>query len=412
MTVQLALNLPTSAVDVSENKTSFGTDNHSKESGFSGQLDKKINQLNDQRKVPSKGEVDSKKVSENQGVSETVEAVDSKALPDVEERNKPTTVNVALELNSVEDVVLNSAAPVVETAQTVAANVVAGFESKELPHGKELPLVDQLKGDFQQDKSTDIVFDPLKDFNNNVVQAPVVLTDLRNQQKIKFNGSDLLASYAGKTNEFFNLAGVNEVQPSAKLFKNPGLLGTGDVNSLNQTTAQTPLSSINTTAGNVSQQQLLTPSLDSKPSLVLDTPVNSPKWANDFGQKVQWMVNQSVSGAQIRLNPQHLGPIEVRVQVQNDQATISFTAQHGATREAIDSALPRLREMLSDQQVALLDVNVSQHSFAEQQQKQLSDDSNTELANDNSASDLEDDIFTDDSTVSEPIYEGLFNKYA
>ncbi len=80
---------------------------------------------------------------------------------------------------------------------------------------------------------------------------------------------------------------------------------------------------------------------------------------DSFNQRIHWLVNQSVSGAEIRLNPQHMGPVEVRIQMQNDQATVSFTAQHAATKEAIDAALPRLREMLNEQNVNVVEMDVS-----------------------------------------------------
>ncbi len=147
-----------------------------------------------------------------------------------------------------------------------------------------------------------------------------------------------------------------------------------------------------------------------KPMLSLETPMSHSRWGQDFNQRVQWVIKQSMSGAQIRLNPQHMGPVEVRVQVNNDQTTISFTAQHGATREAIDAALPRLRDMLSQQDVNVVDVNVSQHSFAEQREQQAANgDANSE------------GLMTDEETVeslfeqeglAKPVYNGLFSGIA
>jgi Flagellar hook-length control protein len=80
--------------------------------------------------------------------------------------------------------------------------------------------------------------------------------------------------------------------------------------------------------------ELKAPLLTDKPVIQLNTPVNNASWGDSFNQRIHWLVNQSVSGAEIRLNPQHMGPVEVRIQMQNDQATVSFTAQHAATKEA------------------------------------------------------------------------------
>ena len=59
--------------------------------------------------------------------------------------------------------------------------------------------------------------------------------------------------------------------------------------------------------------------------------------------------------------------MEVRIQVQNEQASIQFSSAHGVVREALEAALPRLRDMFDASGVELVDVDVSGQSFAEQQ---------------------------------------------
>lgn len=106
------------------------------------------------------------------------------------------------------------------------------------------------------------------------------------------------------------------------------------------------------------------------PTTTVDTHLRQPGWDQALGERVLWAANQKFQGAEIKLNPAHLGPVEVRVQLHNDQAQISFTAQHATTRDALEAALPRLREMFSASGYNLVDVNVSQHSFAEQRHAQ------------------------------------------
>lgn len=103
------------------------------------------------------------------------------------------------------------------------------------------------------------------------------------------------------------------------------------------------------------------------PTTAIDVPLRQPGWDQALGDRVMWVVNQKFQGAEIKLNPPQLGPIEVRIQMHHDQAQVTFTAQHGAVRDALEAALPRLREMFAANGVGLGDVNVSQHSFAEQQ---------------------------------------------
>jgi flagellar hook-length control protein FliK len=105
------------------------------------------------------------------------------------------------------------------------------------------------------------------------------------------------------------------------------------------------------------------------PATTLDTPFRQPGWDQALSERVMWVANQRFQGAEIKLNPPQLGPIEVRVQLQHEQAHISFTAQHASVREALEAALPRLREMFTANGFNLVDVNVSEHSFAEQQRQ-------------------------------------------
>ncbi len=98
-------------------------------------------------------------------------------------------------------------------------------------------------------------------------------------------------------------------------------------------------------------------------------PLGQAGWDRALGEQVQWMVGNRLQGAEIRLNPAHLGPMEVRIQMQNDQANITFTAQHGVAREALEAAIPRLREMLGESGLQLNNVTVSDQSLAEQRRQ-------------------------------------------
>jgi flagellar hook-length control protein FliK len=95
--------------------------------------------------------------------------------------------------------------------------------------------------------------------------------------------------------------------------------------------------------------------------------VGSAEWGGAVGEKVVWMVNQSHQVAELHLNPPNLGPLEVRLTISNDQASALFVSHHSAVREAIETALPRLREMLADNGIMLGNVTVGSESFSQQQ---------------------------------------------
>ena len=95
---------------------------------------------------------------------------------------------------------------------------------------------------------------------------------------------------------------------------------------------------------------------------------NDPAWNKELGEKLIWMHKQSIPSVELRLNPEHLGPVLVKIDVSHDQANIAFTAQHLAVKEALEAAIPKLREMLGGQQLNLVDVNVSQQQSDQRQQ--------------------------------------------
>ncbi|MCF7972053.1 MAG: flagellar hook-length control protein FliK [Methylococcaceae bacterium] len=90
-------------------------------------------------------------------------------------------------------------------------------------------------------------------------------------------------------------------------------------------------------------------------------PFNHPEWKQEFNERIIWMHTKSIPSAELRLNPQNLGPISIQITIDKDkQASIVFNAQNAGVREAIETSIPKLREMLNAQQVNLAEVNVSQ----------------------------------------------------
>jgi flagellar hook-length control protein FliK len=105
-------------------------------------------------------------------------------------------------------------------------------------------------------------------------------------------------------------------------------------------------------------------------SPAITRPLTHPGWSKDLGEQIVWMNNKAIPAAEIKLNPAHLGPISVRIDVNQDQATIMFTAQHAEVKEAIEASIPKLREMLGTQQLNLINVNISQNSTSDQGRSQ------------------------------------------
>lgn len=125
----------------------------------------------------------------------------------------------------------------------------------------------------------------------------------------------------------------------------------------------TALVGIQTSVSNVTN-------LNSPIPVSINIPVTNQAWADEFSQKIVWVTSQNGQSAELHLNPPQLGPLDVLIKVNGDQATALFTSSHAVVRDAIEQAMPKLREMLADSGIMLGNATVSDQSPREQQTKQ------------------------------------------
>ena len=97
--------------------------------------------------------------------------------------------------------------------------------------------------------------------------------------------------------------------------------------------------------------------------LTIETRVGETTWSDEIGQKIVLLINKETHFAQIKLNPAELGRIEVRINMAQDQAEIRFAITNSDTREAIEAALPRLKEMLADNGITLGGTSIGDEHF-------------------------------------------------
>lgn len=110
----------------------------------------------------------------------------------------------------------------------------------------------------------------------------------------------------------------------------------------------------------------------------ISKPLTHPGWSQDLGQQVVWLYNKAMPSAEISLNPEHLGPISIKIEVNQDDTSIQFSTPHLAVKEALEASIPKLREMLGTQQLNLLDVNVQQQTFSQHHQQHTADSALTD----------------------------------
>jgi len=90
--------------------------------------------------------------------------------------------------------------------------------------------------------------------------------------------------------------------------------------------------------------------------------VGSSSWATELGTRLHWMAGAGIGSASLRLTPAELGPVEVKISVHQNAASVWFSAAQPDTRTALEQALPRLRELFSAQGMNLAQAGVSDQS--------------------------------------------------
>jgi flagellar hook-length control protein FliK len=98
----------------------------------------------------------------------------------------------------------------------------------------------------------------------------------------------------------------------------------------------------------------------------VNTPVTDPAWGEQIGERVVLIANKQLQNAEIRLSPAELGPLRIQIRVDDGALNITFNATHSVTREAIEQAMPRLREMFVENGLSLGDTNVNEQGIGQQ----------------------------------------------
>ncbi|GAB3738260.1 hypothetical protein GCM10028794_20870 [Silanimonas algicola] len=100
--------------------------------------------------------------------------------------------------------------------------------------------------------------------------------------------------------------------------------------------------------------------LDLAQAFPAPVPLPSPRFAEEVGARLQWIAEQQGGEATLRISPEGLGPVEIRLKLDGDRVDLGFAATQQDTRQALQDALPKLREMLAQQGLQLGQADVGQ----------------------------------------------------
>ncbi|MEZ5529443.1 MAG: flagellar hook-length control protein FliK [Porticoccaceae bacterium] len=113
-----------------------------------------------------------------------------------------------------------------------------------------------------------------------------------------------------------------------------------------------------------------------KPSSgVLHSPMGSASWNTDMAGRLTLMINSQTEQATLKLNPPELGRMDIKISTDGDRTNIHFMVDNGMAKDALEAAMPRLRQLMEMSGLQLAQAQVSQHSGGQshsQAQSQLS----------------------------------------
>ncbi|OOF27984.1 hypothetical protein BZJ19_01065 [Salinivibrio proteolyticus] len=86
-----------------------------------------------------------------------------------------------------------------------------------------------------------------------------------------------------------------------------------------------------------------------------------------LSERVNVMLSKNLKQVDIRLDPPELGRMQIKLGINNDQATVHITVANHQARDLVEQAMPRLREMLQQQGLQLAQGSVQQQDSGAQQ---------------------------------------------
>ncbi|EMS7100378.1 flagellar hook-length control protein FliK, partial [Yersinia enterocolitica] len=102
----------------------------------------------------------------------------------------------------------------------------------------------------------------------------------------------------------------------------------------------------------------------------LSAQLGSQEWQQSLGQQVIMFSRNGQQNAELRLNPQELGALQISLKIDDNQAQLHFASAHSQVRAAIEAAMPSLRTALAESGIQLGQSSVGSEGQWQQAQQQ------------------------------------------
>lgn len=110
---------------------------------------------------------------------------------------------------------------------------------------------------------------------------------------------------------------------------------------------------------------------EAKLNVSIEAPVRSAAFVAEVADKVVWLAGRQGQLADFSLNPPQMGALEVRLTVSGGEATAQFFSPNPVVREALDAAMPKLRELMAEAGLNLGEAEVRDQAFNRREGSQM-----------------------------------------
>lgn len=154
-----------------------------------------------------------------------------------------------------------------------------------------------------------------------------------------------------------------------------------------QSSHERELASIQASSSRPSHEALSTQSVKSTQAILQETiSINRKDFGVAVKEKVMVAINQKLRQLDIRLDPPELGSMQVKLNLQNEQAAVNFVVQSQQAKEALEQHMGKLKDMLAQSGVDVGDTNIEQRNNQNSEQastqggsRQLAEGSDDEM---------------------------------
>ncbi|MGC1441200.1 MAG: flagellar hook-length control protein FliK [Burkholderiaceae bacterium] len=198
-------------------------------------------------------------------------------------------------------------------------------------------------------------------------------TDLQHQPErlAKTDPRMQATSAAHSGQKFANNSASN--QPSAALGASttpqiPAAIG--DFNTIQPTGAPPVMQTTAAPGATATHAADQTPAPDQVYSEFIDAPLGTAEFFDQLHERVLIMARGLGGQASIRISPDDLGPIQVDLSMDGQQANLKIAAAHAETRAVLEATLEDLRDLFSQEGLELRDVHVDSQQHEREHTRQ------------------------------------------